>query len=578
MRRLALFATALAVACSSDKDEGDRTPPAPPVVSAPAQGAELDATDLDGDGHLVVAGTAEAGATIQIRIDGALAATAAAAADGAWSFAATLASGPHGVSAVAIDAAGNASAPSAAVSFTLDLTRLASPLPPGSPPPVTSWGQSVPVTPIDASGLGELFPGEANSWALGPDFSLAQGFGLEYSNALALYVGIPTGYAGAPAELAHDDLLSDVADAAVNLGPLDAFPGATPLTASEAVFLTPLFGAADGVVTALASDGAGAWVPPPISGSLSGYLNGTSDSRLSRALTLAGGTYTFGWKHEADLFAGNLAGAPTPSYQVVLRDPATGAAIGAPLFSSSTNVSPGTPSVTRSELPAQVVVLSFELRSAVPGYAQIDDLTLDDGAGRVTLANPGFEEGLAPWQASAGAESQNVRSGARDVGTAGSGLRITRTFYAPPAATWGRMVDVFENTGTSDVATVAVYLTTLGGDAPLSSVTQGGAAVVGWDAAASVRDVGIVAGTGTGIVDATSPFVFVVHALDVPAGGKVALAHFVVQLGEAGGGATVAAVPAGTDLECGAIAAGFPALEEYRLDLEPGVLDLVTNF
>ncbi len=443
--------------------------------------------------------------------------------------------------------------------------RTAETLPAGSPVPVTSFSQTV----ADTAGLGVVFPGQANTWVVDRDFSLATGFGQQFASALVLYTGTPTG------PLSHANLVADLL-----ANTLDAYP--YDQAASEAVFLTPLFDSTDGIVTAASSDGVAMGVPA-ISGTRSGYLNGTSDSRLSRTLALTvGETYTFTWTHNAVLRAGALVGSAAspygPLYQVVLRDATTGAALGAPLFSSSDPSVYGTESVTRSGLPAQVV-LSFELRSAAEGYAAIDDVTLADGAGAVTLANGDFEAaGLSPWAANAGAESQNVRSGPRSVGAAVTELQVTRTFYAPPSATWGRLVDVFENTGTATVTTQAVYFTILGGATPVAAVRDAGATVVGWDADATARDVGLVFGDGTAFVADGDPFVFVVHDLSVPAGGKVALVHFVVQLGGAAGGATSADVPASTDAECTTIAAGFPSVDAYAIDLEPGVRDVVANF
>ena len=541
----------------------DRTPPAFPTVLAPAGGAILDAADLVA-GQVVFSGSAEAGALVAIELDGVTAGSAVLAGGGTWSTAATVPAGSHTVRARATDGAGNGSGLGAAVSFTLDLVRLAQPLAAGSPAPVTIFAQTV----ADTSGLGEVFPGQANTWAIDRDFSLRKGFGLQFEFALALYAGQPT------VPLSHDSLLDDLAANA-----LDAFPW--DQAADEAAFLTPLFTTADGVVTAAASDGASMGVPA-IAGARSGYVNGTSGSRLARTLQLpVGETYTFGWTHQAILRSGSLVGAALlphrAAYQVVLRDPGTDAIIGDPLFSSSVTVATSAVSVTRSGLPA-TVTLSFELRSAAEGFVQLDDVTLADGAGPVALQNGDFEAGaLAPWVANDGAESQNVRSGPRGVGTGASALQVTRTFYAPPAATWGRMVDVFENTGTTAVATRAVYLTTLAGAVPVAVVTEGGAAVVGWDASGGVRDVGLVTGTGTVYVTAGSPFVIVVHDLSVPAGGEVALVHFVVQLGEAAGGPTAADVPPGTETACGTIAAGFRSLDAYRLDFPPSVLRSVVN-
>ncbi|MFL5416197.1 MAG: hypothetical protein ACJ78Y_09380, partial [Myxococcales bacterium] len=71
----------------------------------------------------------------------------------------------------------------------------------------------------------------------------------------------------------------------------------------------------------------------------------------------------------------------------------------------------------------------------------------------------------------------------------------------------------------------------------------------------------------------------VLHDLSVPAGARVALVHFVVQLGETAGGASAANFPRGTDDECAAVLNGFSSLgvETYRRDLEPGIRDIVAN-
>ncbi len=583
MRRLALLAAALAVACSSKSGSNpppsDVTPPVAPEISVPAAGAYLTPGDLTVRGEVVFSGTAEPGATVAVQVEfspsgpAAAAGSVVAASDGTWSVGVSLAGGAYVATATATDAAGNTSEPSAQLPFTLDEVRFATAVPSSWPYlSVTSWGQAVPVTPRDASGLGELFPGQANSWVLDRDFSLAAGYGLEYAHGLVLYTGAPT------SPTSHASLLGDLLASA-----LAQFPGDQAF--SEATFLEPTVSGDDGVASIAVDDGLSMGLPA-ISGTSSAFLNGTASSVLGGYLLQfdPAETYTFGWTHQAVLRAGLLAGADqapdAPSYQVVLRT--TGSpysVIGEPLFSSSADVVRATESVTRSGLP-QYAVLQFELRSAADGYAELDDLTLSDSTGPIALRNPGFENGFDGWAtALSGGGSQNVRSGARDVGAAGSALTVTRTFYAPPAAAWGRMVDVFENAGATDVTTKVVYVTLLGGQSTLAAVTQGGRAVVAWDRDATVRDVGICFGTGTAYVADGSPFVFVTHDLTVPAGGKAALVHFVVQLGETAGGANAALVPQGTDDACGAILVGYPSLAvpTYRLWLEPGVGDAVAN-
>ncbi|MBX3566405.1 MAG: putative Ig domain-containing protein, partial [Sphingomonas sp.] len=100
----------------------DTTAPAAPVVTAPANGS------TNADNRPTITGTAEAGATVTVVIDGATAGTTTAT-GGTWSFtAATLADGTHTVRAIAADAVGNASAASATISFTVDATAPAAPV------------------------------------------------------------------------------------------------------------------------------------------------------------------------------------------------------------------------------------------------------------------------------------------------------------------------------------------------------------------------------------------------------------------------------------------------------------------
>jgi hypothetical protein len=137
---------------------------------------------------------------------------------------------------------------------------------------------------------------------------------------------------------------------------------------------------------------------------------------------------------------------------------------------------------------------------------------------------------------------------------------------------------VFDNESATTVSTHAVYVTVLAGTSPRAAVRASGKAIVGWDADGLARDVAIVHGSGTAFVDGTSGVVYVVHPLDVPPGGKVALAHFVVQLGRTEGGPTAVDVPQRTEAAATAIAGGFPGQAAYAQDLEAGVLERVRNF
>ncbi|WP_145927682.1 family 16 glycosylhydrolase [Bradyrhizobium neotropicale] len=93
---------------------------APPTVSF-AAGSSGAASGLTAANHLTLAGSAQAGVTVEIFDQATLIGTAIADATGAWSFAtATLADGGHVFTAKAADAVGDLSAVSAALSVTVD--------------------------------------------------------------------------------------------------------------------------------------------------------------------------------------------------------------------------------------------------------------------------------------------------------------------------------------------------------------------------------------------------------------------------------------------------------------------------
>ncbi|MDY7228839.1 adventurous gliding motility protein AgmC [Hyalangium rubrum] len=101
----------------------DTTAPAAPVVLTPANGVTIS------DNTPTYSGTAEAGSTVTLVVDGSVLTTVVAT-DGTWSFTPTtpLADGPHTVLAQATDAVGNISADSATHTFTVDTTAPAAPV------------------------------------------------------------------------------------------------------------------------------------------------------------------------------------------------------------------------------------------------------------------------------------------------------------------------------------------------------------------------------------------------------------------------------------------------------------------
>jgi uncharacterized repeat protein (TIGR01451 family) len=98
----------------------DRTPPAAPVLGVPAA-PQRGAT-------VPVSGTAEAGAVVAVLVDGTVAGTVTAAADGTFSLDVAVGEGTLALTATATDAAGNVSAACAAVGVTVDRTPPAAPV------------------------------------------------------------------------------------------------------------------------------------------------------------------------------------------------------------------------------------------------------------------------------------------------------------------------------------------------------------------------------------------------------------------------------------------------------------------
>ncbi|WP_199237381.1 Ig-like domain-containing protein, partial [Azospirillum sp. TSH64] len=99
------------------------TPPAP--VLAPGQDTGSSATDgVTSLNRPTLGGTAEAGSTVTVLVDGVAVGTTIAGSDGSWSFtpATPLADGTHAVTSRATDRAGNSSGTSAALTLTIDAT------------------------------------------------------------------------------------------------------------------------------------------------------------------------------------------------------------------------------------------------------------------------------------------------------------------------------------------------------------------------------------------------------------------------------------------------------------------------
>lgn len=112
------------VTASAALDATAPAAPSKPDLTAASDTGVSDSDDITSDATPTLAGTAEADATVRLSSDVAgVLGTTSATAGGAWTFTAgaDLAEGEHQITADAIDAAGNTSAPSEALVLTIDL-------------------------------------------------------------------------------------------------------------------------------------------------------------------------------------------------------------------------------------------------------------------------------------------------------------------------------------------------------------------------------------------------------------------------------------------------------------------------
>nr|WP_175428831.1 DUF4347 domain-containing protein [Azospirillum argentinense] len=156
--------------------------PAPSVTSATVAGVAA-GERISGIAKPSLAGTTEAGSTVNVLVDGKVAGTAVADANGAWTFqfTAALADGTHSVQVQATDRAGNASSLSAVTTLTIDTTPPAAPTvalntTAGSTPVVqgTAEANSLVTVTINGQTIGTARASATGTWqlALASDLSV----------------------------------------------------------------------------------------------------------------------------------------------------------------------------------------------------------------------------------------------------------------------------------------------------------------------------------------------------------------------------------------------------------------------
>ncbi len=161
------------------------SPPPVPVVLTPTSGAVVSTLTP------LISGTAEAGSTVTISLDGTVEGTTVADTSESWSFtpSSALAQGPHSVTAQASDAAGNTSPNSSPRSFTVDTLDETPPLVPVvqtpnngavvniSTPAITGTAEAGSTVTISFDGtvVGTAVADATGSWSFTPSSALAQG-------------------------------------------------------------------------------------------------------------------------------------------------------------------------------------------------------------------------------------------------------------------------------------------------------------------------------------------------------------------------------------------------------------------
>lgn len=434
----------------------------------------------------------------------------------------------------------------------------------------TVFGQSIPTGDLDS----DIFPGQANFWDLGADFSLLNGGDDQFEGAMALSLG---------------PIANETPHPAVFFGDLAWSP---PFLTQE-----------DGVKTVAVG-------APDLLGSFSALLNGTSDSRLQQTVDLsavqAGTPLTLSWVDEDFLVPGNFETDPETSvgdtvrFELVITDLGGGTPTRIDLSGE------GQTTADLSRFAGRRIQISFEARHTNYGLVAIDDVSLTDNAGRQFVVNGNFEKGdLRGWKTPLLLESQNVTTKAP--ATTEDEVAVTRSFYTHPLRKWGRWVDIFENTGTTATSLTIRYRTTLGaklddgtGVARIYETPDAAGALSVWDArellkktgvvpaeARGSRDVGFVFGNLTpDYISLTSaaapdgePEIVLEKTLTLGPDQRIALVTFVVMdvvdTGETAGGLSTTAP--GVDAVNQAIAAGFWTDPQYREGIPEEVLEIIDN-
>ncbi len=383
----------------------DTAPPAPPVVLTPADGSHTNNTTP------LYTGTAEAGSTVTVYVDGTAVGTTTANASGAWSLTqpTALPEGSHSVKATATDTVGNVSGFSNTNTFTVDTT----------PPPAP-----VALTPANGSHTNNAKPtytgtAEANTTvtvyvdgtAVGTTTANASG-SWSFTPITALPEGSHSVKATATDAAGNVSVFSNTNTFTVDTTPPAAPVVSTPANGSRTTNTTPTYtGTAE----------AGATVTVYVDGTAVGTTTATAAGSWSftQPTALPEGAHTV--SATATDAAGNTSASSNTNTFTVDLTPPSAPVVVAPANGSSTNDT--TPTYSGTAEPGSTVTVIVD--GSTVGTATADcewqlELHADHAAARGLALGEGHRDGCG-GQHQRQLQHQHVRGGHHAASGSGGG-------------------------------------------------------------------------------------------------------------------------------------------------------------
>ena len=399
------------------------------------------------------------------------------------------------------------------------------------------------------------FPGQANVWDLSSNLAVNDGGGDQFDGALM-----------------------------VSIDGVD-FPA--DQTYSELTFHTPLFGSADGIVSAVVDDGD---FKTTLQGSYTALLNrGVSklyqDVNLSNATGALSLNASYKTTSNSQFGISEIPGR-TSYFSIAILDE-NGTQLLEPVHVAAGATGTFT-DLNVSTYAGQSIRLMFECNAA-DFFTQIDAVSLTNGATEY-VQNGDFETGdLTGWSIVEPSMSQNFTAGRRTIGD----INVTRSFYTKPNSLWARFTDVYENITGTEVNAIVTYTSDLGTDAYgiiyYSPGTSNQALTI-WDGGTGDRDAGFVYGSATTVDFLSDPIldsgsgeemIYVDYNVSISANGKVTIVNYLLMNGKDTGltATDINATATEIDNEAKAIYDGIKARNPlYLRGMTQEQIDTIYNF